>query len=59
VFGKAPPSAVKASVGMMLGGAVVAAASDLSFHPVGYGLVLANGTHVRLQLHRTDLKHAC
>jgi solute carrier family 35 protein len=43
VFGKSPPYAVKASVGMMLGGAVVAALSDISFHPLGYGLVLANG----------------
>jgi len=46
VFGKSPPYAVKASVGMMLGGAVVAALGDISFHPVGYAFVLANGTRM-------------
>mmetsp|Transcript_13814 Transcript_13814/g.16456 ORF Transcript_13814/g.16456 Transcript_13814/m.16456 type:complete len:367 (+) Transcript_13814:18-1118(+) len=42
VFGKSVSLSVKAAVGMMLGGAMVAAASDLSFDPQGYAFVLVN-----------------
>ena len=35
VFGKAPPPSVKLSVFLMLSGAIIAALSDLSFHPTG------------------------